>query len=200
MRYLRKTSESRIIREGWHYNTQSQRPGIRSELLLEQQGFCAYTERYVAPIDACEIEHFDDRLKGQEDNYWNWYAVHRWINQHKRRIEQFLPLLLPHDPTVSERIVYLDGQFQACNEDDQEAVNLIRFLRWNDPTLAEFRNKHVRHILYIRTHFFADDEAGFIEFIQRDPANLSFITVLEAELGITIRSREHEELTTDSNK
>ncbi|MEZ4674268.1 MAG: hypothetical protein R2932_08510 [Caldilineaceae bacterium] len=77
MRYLRKLPESRITREAWRYETDSHRPKIRAELLIEQRGYCAYTERYVNPLDSCDIEHFDNRLKGQpEDGYWNWYAVH----------------------------------------------------------------------------------------------------------------------------
>jgi hypothetical protein len=139
MNYLAKDPQSPIIAAGWKYSTQSQRSKIRQQLLAEQCYFCAYTERYVAPIDACEIEHFDDRLKNTaDDSYWNWYAVHRWVNQHKPSIDKFLPILMPHDSTIGHRIHYSEGAFRAIDPADLEAVNLIEFLGWNNPTLATF--------------------------------------------------------------
>lgn len=187
MKYLNKSAQSQVIQNKWRYATTSHRPKIRAELLREQQGFCAYTERYVAPIDACEIEHFDNRLKGTaDDDYWNWYAVHRWINQQKRPIAAFLPILLPHDRTLPNRIRYQDGQFQAMHEKDLEAQNLIKFLMWNDPTLALYRNKFVARLKQIKADFFPGDKTGFLDYISSDPENLNFITVLEAELGLSL--------------
>ena len=187
MKYLHKSPNSSIVTEAWHYDVRSQRAKIRDTLLTEQRGYCAYTERYVAPIDALDIEHFDNRLKGTpQDSYWNWYAVHRWVNMHKRSIEHFLPILLPNDPTISGRIEYKNGQFQPIQANDREAQNLIDFLRWNEPTIAAYRNKFVRRMKDLRTTFFADDEAGFVAYLQADPENLNFITVLESELGISL--------------
>jgi hypothetical protein len=185
MKYLAKDPQSPIIAAGWQYSTQSQRPKIRQQLLVEQQNFCAYTERYVAPIDACEIEHFDDRLKkSPADSYWNWYAVHRWVNQRKPSIEKFLPILMPSDPTLPERIHYSQGAFRAIDPADLEAVNLIHFLGWNDPTLAAFRQKHVALLRDTQNRFFPGDPNGFCAYIAENPANLSFQTVLAAELGL----------------
>ncbi len=186
MKYLAKDPQSPIIVAGWKYSTESQRPKIRQQLLVEQQNFCAYTERYVAPIDACEIEHFDDRLKKTPaaDSYWNWYAVHRWVNQRKPLIGKFLPILMPYDPTLSQRIHYSEGAFRAINPDDLEAINLIKFLGWNDATLAAFRQKHVALMRDTQTRFFGDDPEGFRASIAKNPENLSFRTVLEAELGM----------------
>lgn len=186
MRYLRKTSESRIIHEVWRYEVSSHRTKIRAELLREQSGYCAYTERYVAPIDSCDIEHFDNRLKGQpEDSYWNWYAVHHWVNLRKRSIEQFLPILPPYDPSVQERIVYQHGQFQPVEDDDLAAKNLIELLKWNDPTVAAYRNKRIRFMKDLRT--LLGNDTIFLDYLKNDPENLSFITVLEAELGLLIK-------------
>lgn len=129
MRYLRKFQQSEIIKQGWRYATQHHRLQIRTELLKEQNNFCAYTERYITPIDACDIEHFDNRKKNtDEDSYWNWYAVHHWINMRKRSIENFLPILSPYDETLSTRVRYVDGEFRAANEEDREAIHLIDFL------------------------------------------------------------------------
>lgn len=185
MRYLSKSTASRVIREGWRYSTTSHRPQIRAELLAEQRGFCAYTERYVAPVDACEIEHFDDRLKNtDQDDYWNWYSVLRWANQRKKRIERYLPVLAPHDPSVQTRIRYDHGAFQVVEPDDVEAANLIELLGWNDPTLAQYREKFVSRTKEYRAVFFEGDDEGFVEFLRSDPERLSFISVLEVELKL----------------
>jgi hypothetical protein len=187
MKYLAKDSQSPIVPAGWNYSTKSHRSKIRQQLLAEQRYFCAYTERYVTPIDASEIEHFDDRLKNTAaDSYWNWYAVHRWVNQHKPSIDKFLPILMPYDPTLGQRIHYSEGAFRAIDPADLKVVNLIGFLGWNDPTLAAFRQKHVALIRDTQQRFFPDDPEGFRAYIVENPANLSFQTVLEAELGIQL--------------
>ena len=185
MRYLRKSTESEIIKQGWQYAKQPSQ--IRDELRKEQQNFCAYTEKYIDPIDSCDIEHFDDRKKNtDDDSYWNWYAVLHWINQRKRRIKNFLPILLPYDATLSERVHYIDGLFRAVHADDIEAIHLIDFLGWNDPILVEERINTVERIKEIRA-FHNGDDAAFLAFIKARPKFLSFISVLEVELGLPLR-------------
>jgi len=155
-------------------------------LVEEQQGFCAYTEKYVTPIDACEIDHFDDTKKDQpDDGYWNWYAVLRWANLMKRPIQEHLPILDPNSDYVSDRIVYSNGLFSPVNEDDLEAQNLINLLKWNDPGLVEERAEHIERIRWMKDRFDGSD-LDFAEFIKRKPRNLSYITALEAELGLKL--------------
>lgn len=184
MRYLRKTEASKVIKQGWRYPTH--RAKIREELIEEQLGYCAYTECFLTPMHAVDVEHFDDRLKHQEeDGYWNWYAVlHKW-NLRKRSIENFLPILSPFDESLAQRITYLYGAFRSVNDDDVEAKNLIDFLMWNDPSLASERSNALARAKDIREISFSDDDEGFIAQWKRDPANLSYITVLEAELGLS---------------
>ncbi len=43
MRYLKKASDSGVLSSGWSYPQNA--PQIRAELLREQKGFCAYSER-----------------------------------------------------------------------------------------------------------------------------------------------------------
>lgn len=186
MRYLGKHKDSRVVQEAWRYSNTRHRPKIRTELLTEQYGFCAYSERYVTPMDACEVEHFDPRKKNTaDDDYWNWYAVHRRMNQLKmhKRIENYLPILSPYDPALATRIYYKHGQFEAA---DQAAQNLIDFLGWNEPSLAQERAMHIQRKLNDFSRFFKDDLPGFIEYLRQDPTNFSYITALEAELGIAI--------------
>lgn len=188
MRYLKKSSTSRIIDEKHTYSLNNSRRNrqLRELLVDEQQGFCAYTEKYITPIDACEVDHFDDSKKGQPfDDYWNWYAVLRWINLMKRPIEEHQPILTPYSDDVPDRIVYRDGMFTSTNEDDVEAQNLIKLLKWNDPGLAEERHAHIERIKWMQDKFDGTD-SDFAEFIKRKPRNLSFITALQAELDLIL--------------
>lgn len=183
MRYLDKTSDSTILATDWRYPQDASK--IREELVREQRGFCAYSERFIKHTDSCDVEHFDPRLKNTpKDDYWNWYGVLHWMNSHKpRKIEPYLPILRPHDSTRGERIKYEDGQFVTTQEGDVEADNLIKYLGWNRPEVAQDRANHIRRVRELRT-FFGRDTAGFLDYLQNDPENLSFLTALEAELGL----------------
>jgi hypothetical protein len=66
MRYLKKSPHSQVISNELQYPKDSR--SIRDELLKEQRGFCAYSERYVQNTDARDVEHFDARLKGTEND------------------------------------------------------------------------------------------------------------------------------------
>lgn len=96
-----------------------------------------------------------------------------------------MPILAPYDPSLPTRIHYQDGQFLPVTETDLEARNLIKFLGWNDPTLAQYRNKFVARKRQEYREFFAENTSGFLEHMNRDPENLSFLTVLEAEFGFS---------------
>jgi hypothetical protein len=174
-----------VLTSGWRYPRDA--VGIRRELLREQLGFCAYSERYVKATDSYDVEHFDPRLKGHaDDSYWNWYATLHWVNSHKpRKIEPYLPLLPAHSPDVPSRIAYEDGQFVPVRDGDVEAENLIKYLGWNRPELAMDRQNHVRRVRDLQG-FFEHDHAGFLSHLREHPANLSFITALEAELGLDL--------------
>lgn len=186
MRYLKKTAASKILEQAWRYVTKSHRTNIRDELIQEQSGYCTYTERFLEPIHAIDIEHFDNRLKNMEtDDYWNWYAVLHWLNLRKRKIEKFSPLLVPHSIDLNERIQYANGQFSPHNPADLEASNLIEFLGWNDPTLARTRNIFIKRKKDELETFFDGDIDAFREYMRSDPENLSYRTALEVELGIT---------------
>ncbi len=156
--------------------------------MLEQKGFCAYSERFIKHTDETHIEHFDPRLKETaQDDYFNWYAVLPWFNSHKpKQIESFLPILLPNSPDLSTRIAYQNGIgiFQAVNPEDIEAKNLARFLRWDSFELYEDCQKHLQRIRTL--HELCGDEALFRLKLKSEKDNLSFATALEAELGINI--------------
>lgn len=183
MRYLKKSASSQVISNKWQYPKDAKR--IRDELLNEQIGFCAYSERYVQNTDAVDVEHFDARLKGKEnDSYWNWYAVLSWMNKRKpRKIEPFEPILKPYSEDIEQRIKYEDGQFLAVDPNDEEADNLIEYLRWNSPELSEDRRKHIERIRSVQK-VWGDDQERFFDYLVNHPENLSFFSALTVELGL----------------
>lgn len=184
MKFLQKTEDSEIIARALTYDRQSDRSEIRRLLKIEQKGFCAYSERYIQETDSPEIEHFDGRLKGSdEDGYSNWYLVLRWMNSHKaKKIEPYLPILSPYAEDLADRIRYDDGLFVA-REEDAAAQNLINYLGFNRYELCTDRNKHIERVKMVLREFCDNDKELLKAYLLEDPIQLSFITALEIELG-----------------
>ena len=185
MRYLKKQNNSYVVTQNLTYAVKSNRNNIREILLTEQKRYCAYSERYIKNTDSCHIEHFDPRLKDLEsDNYFNWYAVLGWINEHKaKKIEPYLPILNPNSDDINKRIFYKDGIFYASNQNDEEADNLIKFLLFNKNELVTDRQKHINRLKSLR-NLIGDDL--FHQKLQQFPEELSFATAIEVELNIDL--------------
>jgi hypothetical protein len=76
MRFVEKLTSSEIVSKKLHYLNKTDRLEIRTILISEQKGYCAYSERYIKETDAVDIEHFDGRIKNtSNDDYFNWYGV-----------------------------------------------------------------------------------------------------------------------------
>jgi hypothetical protein len=164
---------------------------IRDVLRKEQRNYCAYSEVYIRDIDACDVEHFDETLKNTEnDSYYNWYAVTHFFNAKKtnRKIVDFKPILSPADRDVLARIKFESGIFQPAIAGDTEAENLIKFLGMNLPELVDYRTRFVLQKQRDRRELFGSD-TEFIAWMESDPENLSFISALEVELGLTFTIR-----------
>jgi hypothetical protein len=153
------------------------RAAIRALLSSLQQEFCAYSEKRFENLDAVEVEHFDPRLKETpSDSIFNWHAVVRVVNQRRpRKIEKHLPLPDPNDPGLFQRFVYENGEFCPRDEDDLEAKNLLKWLGINLPEVDRLRDLQ---------ECLGDD--GLRNQLLKHPANQSFPTAVEAELGIPI--------------
>lgn len=179
MRFLHKDRSASQSNLGLRYPTD--RTKIREELIFLQKGFCAYSERYLRPLDSVEIEHFDPRLKNTSaDNYFNWHAVIRWMNAHKsNRIENLNPLPVPIKWT-SDRVSYSRGEF-VCADDDSETRNLIEFLGVNKPEVFDERARHVARLRHLES---ISSQQQLLEVLEISPEELSFPSALEAELGI----------------
>lgn len=186
MKFLKKNNDSEVLEEGLNYRNPSQRIRIREVLLIEQSGFCAYSERYALNTDSIHIDHFDPRFKNTEDdNYNNWYAVFGWMNEHKpKNIEPFLPILSPSSIELNDRIEYVEGEFKETNTTDIEAKNLIKFLGLNRYELYNDRQNHISRIKSIRDMCENDEE--FLEVISNNLTYLSFLTALEIELEMNL--------------
>ena len=146
-----------------------------------QKGYCAYSERYLKPLDSVELEHFDPRKKHtEEDGFKNWHAVIRWMNAHKSRcIENFEPLPEIESWTTA-RVRYQHGLY-VCDDADIETRNLIDFLGVNRQEVFEERSNHIERMRGIQQKF---GNEVLIEILSESPADLSFPTAIEAELGI----------------
>ncbi len=180
MRFLHKSPDSIVEYRQLQYP--SDRNTAKDVLVTLQKGFCAYSERFLKPLDSVEVEHFDPRIKNTEsDGFHNWHAVIRWMNSHKaRRIQDYEPL--PDLDVWSEkRVRYERGGF-VCDDDDRESDNLIKFLGVNKPEVFEERSKQVA--LIRRLQVLCGDIESLHDLLIEHPENLSFPTALEAELGI----------------
>jgi len=151
MRFLPKNPDAIIAHQSLTYP--ADRNPARKILTDLQKGFCAYSERFLKPLDSVEVEHFDPRLKGTDmDGIHNWHAVIRWMNAHKsRRISDFEPLPdLKH--WSPDRVSYERGGF-ICNETDRESMHgLTRDSRIDPPSASNLEppsisvaHRHVRH-------------------------------------------------------
>ncbi|MEO8886286.1 MAG: hypothetical protein ABI367_09505 [Mucilaginibacter sp.] len=187
MRYLKKVNDSQIVADNLSYANVSDRIDIRNQLINEQQGFCAYSERFIKQTDSVDIEHFDPRKKNTPgDYYYNWYATLHWLNSHKPyKIDPFLPVLIPHSLDLTTRIKFENGLFETINRPDVEAQNLIDFLGVNKYELYTDRVKHLNRINALKV-LCGDDEELFIKKMIEDQDNLSFATAIEYKFNLDV--------------
>ena len=187
MRYLKKISDSAIIANNLNYANAGDRTEIRTALIGEQQGFCAYSERFIKHTDSVDIEHFDPRKKNTtEDGYYNWYATLPWFNSHKpKNINPYLPILNPDSPDLAARVIFEGGLFKAVSLNDREAQNLIDFLGVNKNELYTDRAKHINRISALKNLCGGDNQL-FLEKLIEDQDNLSFATAIEYNFKLDV--------------
>lgn len=198
MQFLSKNPNSDILKESLKYKSSSGRSNqkLKQALLNEQQGFCAYSEKYLSPLDSVDVEHFNPALKEQDD-YFNYYAVLHSCNQHKQHLypkfaeSDFFKTLFFQDPEqLHSRIQYfkdeVGGMFDSVDPEDRDAQNLIEFLGWNRPELLSERKKHLARLKsWMKDAGYESVEAQ-ITFLRKDPTHLSYITMLERELNLPL--------------
>ena len=192
MKFLSKHNQSSILKSGIIYKTKKDNSLLRYALMEEQNNFCAYTEKYLEPLDSVEIEHFNPSLK-DNDNYFNYYAVVRIANQYKKDSKYqnkavqkegfFNSLFFQNQTTLNGRIRFVEGFYEAINIDDTEAVELIDFLGLNDNRLYEHRRQHVKNLKVV----LADkNEMALKNYFSENKKQLSFPTAIESEFKLDL--------------
>ncbi len=160
-----------------------------------QRNFCAYSERYLKPLDSVDVEHFDPRLKNTpSDNIRNWHAVIHWLNMRKsNRIEDFEPL-----PDLqywtNDRVSYQNGFF-VCDQADVETTNLISFLGVNRKEVYDERAKHIARLRRLKDLVGVEE---LIEILAESPDELSFPTAIGAELELPVDDLITRSMTSDA--
>jgi HNH endonuclease len=190
MRRVQKSDESEILTQKLFYkpgNSERNRQ-IRDLLLAEQKGFCAYTDEYISRTDAADIDHFNPSLKNtNEDNYNNWFAVkHKWNNEKSSKWQEFQPVLHPTASDFEERIVYNSGDYFPISIEDEEATNLIKLLKLDDPILADNRKKYIRR-KRAELEVFKMDVTEFFQILaNEDPRQVSYLRAIKEEFGLDL--------------
>lgn len=166
---------------------------LRTALIKEQKGYCAYSEKHFSKLDSPEVEHFDSSKKYKNDDYYNYYAVIRRMNQDKVRKDakyagnSFFTTLFFQDPTaLNQRLGYADGYYYAKNKDDQEAKDLIDYLGFNDSGLYQERKNHISMLRDDILYGLSKEDK--IQYLSQRKHLLSFITAIEAEFDLDLSS------------
>ena len=194
MKYLKKTETSEILKQNLRYksgNTENNRR-IRELLVIEQNGYCAYTEKKLTGLDSVEVEHFNP-VKKNEDDYYNYYSVIRRANQLKTRTENqtefqgasfFESRFFQSQNGFEERIAFIpdDLKYEARSPDDKEAKQLINYLNLNDVDLITER----RNQIIMLNDFCGDDSGTLKAYLKKHPERASFPTAIEAAFNITL--------------
>ena len=158
-------------------------------LVQEQLNFCAYTEKYLQPLDSIEVEHFNPSLKNN-DNYFNYYAVIRNANLYKQDEKYanalfFQSLFFQNKQNLAARIGFSNNIYYEINETDTEARDFIDFLGFNHPTLSELRSKHLKRLkeAFQEANYSKEDIKNYF---RKNKDQLSFSTAIEVEFEIEI--------------
>ena len=188
MKFLAKKANSKIIEAGIVYKVKSDNTNLRNLLIEEQKNYCAYTEKYLHPLDQVDVEHFDSsKKKTVDDNYYNYYAVITTANKYKKDKKYkgasfFDNRFYQNSEELNARIGFSNNIFFEKNDNDAEARDFIDFLGLNHPKLSDERSKHVQRM---KDHF---STSGYTiekikEYFLKYKAELSFITALNVEFA-----------------
>lgn len=185
MRQVKKIGDSIILKENITYKKGGDNSKLKAYLLKEQSGYCAYTETYLGRTDKVEIDHFKpiSILTDGEDNYYNWFVVKaQWNSEKSNKWAKLQPVLHPTASDLEERIIYFKGDYIYA-EGDEEAKNLWKLVKLDDPDLAKQRKRYIRR----KAIELECDGGRAIDFFHGlHPEQISFIRAIEEEFGIDL--------------
>jgi len=181
MKFLSKSEESDLREE--IYRSGADNSMLKLRLLNEQKNFCAYTEKFVVQgIDSVEVEHFNPSKKDNDD-YLNYYATLRSANERKISKYQeyqespfFQTLFFQKSEEFQGRIRYDDFVYEAIDDADIDAKNLIDYLGFNDDYLF---GERIRHVERLQDTLRDLSEGQKLDYFRRYKRDLSFITAIE---------------------
>jgi hypothetical protein len=190
MRGAVKLADSKILSEALAYkkgNSKNNRK-ITEILLLEQKGFCAYTDEFISITDAEDVEHFNPSLKyTATDNYENWFFVKRkWNSLKSTKWDDFQPVLLPTASDFEKRIVYFEGEYLPSSISDNEAQNLILLLQLDNAALAKKRKQYIERKKNDMKEYNQTPLIFFSNLVKADPCQVHYTRAIKEEFGIDI--------------
>ena len=188
MRRINKPDNSAILTKKLKYRVDRDNKKLSEILCKEQHNICAYTETYLGRTDKKDIEHFDPTLRGQTgDNYENWFLVKaQWNSEKGTKWSLYQPILHPTAADFEQRITYFEGEYDALIPTDQEAINLIRLLKLDDPVLATTRKRYIKRITNTIAASQKQPQQFIDDLLTEDPDAVYFIRALETELAVTV--------------
>ena len=162
---------------------------LRQILFEEQKGFCAYTETFLDRTEQKDIDHFNPTKEYLErNNYMNLFLCKaQWNKEKRNKWSKFQPILSPLSDDFEERIIYNQDLklFEAKEENDIEANNLVKLLKLDDYDLSMERKKHIELSKELMSYFESPINY-FQKTIELDSTAIKFIRSLEIEFNINI--------------
>jgi hypothetical protein len=162
---------------------------LREMLFNEQKGFCAYTETYLGRTDQKDIDHFNPSKDYEErNNYLNLFLCKsQWNKEKSNKWADFQPVLSPFNDDFEKRISYNKELklFEAADENDNEAIFLVKLLKLDDYDLSVERRKYIDLTLELMSYY-ETPTIYFNKVVQKNLSELKFIRSLEEEFKINI--------------
>lgn len=162
---------------------------LRKILFNEQKGFCSYTETYLGRTDQKDIDHFNPSQDYNERNkYLNLFLCKsQWNKEKSNKWKEYQPVLSPLSNDFEDRISYNNELklFEANDENDNYAKNLVKLLKLDDYDLSVERRKYIELCQELIKHY-ENPTVYFQKVTQKNLAELKFIRSLELEFGIDI--------------
>lgn len=187
MKRIVRPAVSNIVTNGYIYP--DNRELIITELNAEQSNFCAYTEEYLCPGYARDVEHFDPTLKNTPgDGYNNWYSASHRLNGSKGSKPRWLshqPILYPTSADLESRLLYKDGYYILADPNDVHAKNLREFVFLNEYGLPGHRIAYINSLKFLLSEF-GNDKAKLKCFLILFPERVNYRRAIETEFGIVL--------------
>lgn len=125
------------------------RPEIKSAVIEETSGKCAYCESKILHVDFGDIEHILPK-KERPELWFEWsnltLACSVCNNKKRAYYDDSLPLVDPYEDEPEERIIFL-GPLARAFPGDPRALMTERELELNRPKLIERRTERLDQLL-----------------------------------------------------